>query len=52
MGDVSDVTDVLVRCRDLGRSYGSGRAATIALHHATCDIRSGERVALMGPSGS
>ncbi len=50
--DMTEVTDVLVRCRDLGRSYGSGRAATIALHHATCDIRSGERIALMGPSGS
>ncbi len=43
---------MLVRCRDLGRSYGSGRAATVALHNATCDIWSGERIALMGPSGS
>ncbi len=47
-----DVSDSLVRCRDLGRSYGSGRAATVALHNASCDIWSGERIALMGPSGS
>ena len=50
--DREDGAQPLVRCRDLGRSYGSGRAATVALHNATCDIWSGERIALMGPSGS
>ena len=54
MSDVknSDGPGALVRCRDLGRSYGSGRAATVALHNATCDIEAGELIALMGPSGS
>jgi ABC-type lipoprotein export system ATPase subunit len=42
----------LVRCTDLARTYGAGRAAVVALHGATCEIFPGEHVALMGPSGS
>jgi ABC-type lipoprotein export system ATPase subunit len=42
----------LVRCTDVGRTYGSGRTATVALESATCEIPRGARVALIGPSGS
>ena len=42
----------LVRCRNLARTFGHGRSATVAVHDATCDIRVGDRVALVGPSGS
>ena len=44
--------EVLVRCTSVGRTYGSGTKAVVALHEATCDIRSDERIALVGPSGS
>lgn len=42
----------LVRCDGLGRTFGSGATAVVALHGATCEISPGERVVLMGPSGS
>jgi putative ABC transport system ATP-binding protein len=50
-GDVDEQL-ALVCCTDLSRTYGSGRAAVVALYGATCEIRAGERIALMGPSGS
>jgi len=43
---------VLVRCIGVGRTYGSGRAAVLALHDATCAVLPGEQIALVGPSGS
>jgi ABC-type lipoprotein export system ATPase subunit len=42
----------LIRCQGVGRSFGSGPAAAIALHDVDCEVRPGDRVALMGPSGS
>ncbi len=42
----------LVRCIGVGRTYGVGRAAIVALHDATCVVLPGEQVALVGPSGS
>ncbi|MEP6624453.1 MAG: ABC transporter ATP-binding protein [Acidimicrobiia bacterium] len=42
----------LVRGDQLARTFGSGRAAVVALHGATCEIHAGERIAIMGPSGS
>ena len=42
----------LVECRDVGRTYGSGRTAVVALHGATCEVFPGDRIALVGPSGS
>jgi ABC-type lipoprotein export system ATPase subunit len=44
--------DVLVRCEGLARTFGTGAAAVVALHGATCEIRAGQRIALTGPSGS
>ncbi len=42
----------LVRATGLSRTYGSGAAATVALHGVTCVVPPGARVALTGPSGS
>jgi putative ABC transport system ATP-binding protein len=44
--------DVLVRCHGVGRTYGSGAAATVALQPTDCDVPAGARIALIGPSGS
>lgn len=44
--------ELLVRCDQLARTYGSGRSALVALHGATCEIWAGDRLAIMGPSGS
>jgi ABC-type lipoprotein export system ATPase subunit len=46
------MNDVLARATDVARTFGTGRAAVVALHGATFDIRTGDRVALIGPSGS
>jgi ABC-type lipoprotein export system ATPase subunit len=42
----------LVLCSGAGRTYGSGRTATVALQPAECAVAAGARVALVGPSGS
>jgi ABC-type lipoprotein export system ATPase subunit len=48
------VTDsgALVRCEHVAHTYGSGRAAVVALHGLSCEIGAGEQIAMMGPSGS
>lgn len=45
-------TEVLVRCDDVGHTFGSGPAAIVAVHGATCVVRDKDRIALVGPSGS
>src|SRR5207247_9725982 len=42
----------LVRCVGAGRTYGTGRAATVALQPTDCEVFPGARIALVGPSGS
>ncbi|MFE6847627.1 ATP-binding cassette domain-containing protein [Streptomyces sp. NPDC057686] len=44
--------DVLVRCQGAARTYGAGAAAVVAVHGATCEVRTGDRIAVTGPSGS
>ncbi|ROO87555.1 putative ABC transport system ATP-binding protein [Actinocorallia herbida] len=44
--------DAVVRCTGLARTFGSGRAATVALHRVSCTVPPGARIALSGPSGS
>ncbi|MFF0217616.1 ABC transporter ATP-binding protein [Streptomyces vinaceus] len=44
--------DVLVSCRAASRTYGAGPTAVVAVHGASCEIRTGERIAITGPSGS
>lgn len=42
----------LVRCEGAGRTYGRGRAATVALQPTHCEVAFGTRVAIVGSSGS
>ncbi len=44
--------DVLVRCEGVDRTYGQGAAATVALAPTDCEVRAGDRIALVGSSGS
>jgi ABC-type lipoprotein export system ATPase subunit len=44
--------EILARCAGVGRTYGSGPAATVALQPTDCELPSGARIALLGPSGS
>jgi ABC-type lipoprotein export system ATPase subunit len=45
-------SDVVVRAAGVARTFGRGRAAVVAVHGASGEIRGGARVALTGPSGS
>jgi ABC-type lipoprotein export system ATPase subunit len=42
----------LVECTGAGRTYGTGRTATVALQPTDCTVGDGARIALIGPSGS
>jgi putative ABC transport system ATP-binding protein len=44
--------DALIRCSDVGRTYGRGDSAVVAVHGASCTVSPGDRIAIMGPSGS
>jgi putative ABC transport system ATP-binding protein len=46
------VGDVVVRARDVARSFGKGAAAVVAVHGVSCEVFAGEHIALTGPSGS
>jgi putative ABC transport system ATP-binding protein len=46
------IGDVVLRCEDLSRSYGSGENLVEAVRDASVELRSGELVVLRGPSGS
>ena len=46
------IGDVVLRCEDLSRSYGSGENRVDAVQDASVELRSGELVGLRGPSGS
>lgn len=42
----------VARCVAVGRTFGTGDRAVVALRDATCSVESGDRVAITGPSGS
>ena len=42
----------LVRCEGVTRTYGRGQGATVALQATNCEVRAGQRIALVGSSGS
>ncbi|WP_075737199.1 ABC transporter ATP-binding protein [Streptomyces acidiscabies] len=44
--------DVLVSCADAALTFGRGTRAVVAVHGADLDIRPGDRLAVIGPSGS
>ncbi|MFD7681008.1 ABC transporter ATP-binding protein [Streptomyces sp. NPDC060187] len=44
--------DVLVDCRDAALTFGRGANAVVAVHGATLRVRAGDRIAVVGPSGS
>ena len=41
----------LIELRGIGKRYGTGEAAFVALHDIDLTINEGEFVAIMGPSG-
>ena len=43
---------VLVRCVGAARTFGTGETATVALAPTDCEVKRGDRIALVGPSGS
>ena len=45
------MAEVYIECRDLGRTYARGAAATPALAHVTVTVQAGDRIAVVGPSG-
>ncbi len=44
--------ELLAQCDGVSRTFGTGEQAVVAVHSATCQIRPGDRIAMMGPSGS
>lgn len=42
----------LVQCISVGRTYGAGSTAVVAVHGVSCSVHPGMRLALTGPSGS
>lgn len=50
--DTAPAEGPLARCVDVAHTYGSGSAATVALHGTCCEIWPGASIALTGPSGS
>jgi putative ABC transport system ATP-binding protein/lipoprotein-releasing system ATP-binding protein len=42
----------LALCAGVGRTFGHGAAATVALAPTDCRVEPGDRIALVGPSGS
>jgi len=48
----ADGTDLSIRAVDLGKRYGSGPMATVALHNVNFEVKRGEFISIIGPSGS
>ncbi|MGW1068924.1 ABC transporter ATP-binding protein [Streptomyces aureus] len=44
--------DLLVSCQGGALTFGRGPTAVVAVHGTDLDVRSGERLAIVGPSGS
>ncbi|MGX4691557.1 ABC transporter ATP-binding protein [Streptomyces sp. JNUCC 63] len=44
--------EALVTCRDAALTFGRGPQAVVAVHGANLEIRAGDRLAVVGPSGS
>jgi ABC-type lipoprotein export system ATPase subunit len=46
------MTEILAEAHDVSRIYQIGDQSIVAVEHAECRLRAGERIALQGPSGS
>ncbi len=46
------MSEILVRAEKISRTYTQGNSSVVALASATCQVVSGDRIALIGPSGS
>jgi putative ABC transport system ATP-binding protein len=44
--------ELLAECRDAALTFGQGANAVVAVHGATLAVRPGDRLAIVGPSGS
>lgn len=42
----------VIRCEQVGHTYGTGQLAVAAVHGVSCVVEAGARIALTGPSGS
>jgi ABC-type lipoprotein export system ATPase subunit len=49
---MNPAAEILVRCTDVSRTFGTGPAAVVAVHGSTCEVRGGARIAVTGSSGS
>jgi ABC-type lipoprotein export system ATPase subunit len=45
-------SDVVVRARNVARTFGKGVTAVVAVHGVSCEVHAEEQVVLTGPSGS
>lgn len=52
MSTAGPVSEELVRCDRVARTFGSGTTAVVAVHEASCTVGPGARIAVTGPSGS
>lgn len=49
---IPDGATALVRCVDVGRTYGTGDRAVVAAYGITCSVSPGQQISITGPSGS
>ena len=46
------MSEIMVVCDDVSRTYGTGPSAVVAVHGTSCTVPAGARIAVAGPSGS
>lgn len=49
---MNDAMNIVLACRQLGKTYAQGRESLTVLQQVNLDVRRGERVAIVGVSGS
>ena len=49
---MNDAMNIVLACRQLGKTYAQGRESLTVLDNVSLDVRRGERVAIVGVSGS
>ena len=46
------MSEIIIKLRDIGKNYFTGKVSFEALHHINLEIEQGEYIAILGPSGS